>query len=63
MAMSNSLRTCDLCENACYVDLLDGRSVLVSWHGHGRASSRGAGDRQLRQLRLYIGEEVADDDE
>lgn len=64
MASSNSLRTCDLCENACYVDLLDGRSVLVC---DGSATDEPA--HEVRETDgcdnfvLYIGEEVAVDDE
>lgn len=29
MSDGSSIRTCDICVNACYVELLDGRSVLV----------------------------------
>lgn len=56
MASSNSLRTCDLCENACYVDLLDGRSVLVC---DGTATDEPAhevrqrGNRRVRAGRLH----------
>lgn len=64
MAMSNSLRTCDLCENACYVELLDGRSVLVC---DGTPTAEPA--HEVRETDgcdnfvLYIGEDVAGDDE
>nr|DAK67713.1 MAG TPA: hypothetical protein [Caudoviricetes sp.] len=64
MASSNSLRTCDLCENACYVDLLDGRSVLVC---DGTATDESA--HEVREtdscdkFALYIEEDVAGNDE
>lgn len=57
-----SMRTCDLCENACYVDLLDGRSVLVC---DGTATDESA--HEVREtdccdgFELYVSEEVTGD--
>lgn len=64
MTSDNSLRTCDLCENACYVDLLDGRSVLAC---DGTATDESA--HEVREtdscdkFALYVGEDVDGDDE
>lgn len=63
MSDGSSIRTCDICVNACYVELLDGRSVLVC---DGTATDEHA--REVREtdccdgFELYVSEDVTDDD-
>nr|DAH85361.1 MAG TPA: hypothetical protein [Caudoviricetes sp.] len=56
-------RTCDICVNACYVELLDGRSVLVC---DGTVTDEPA--HEVREtdccdgFALYVSDEVTNDD-
>ena len=57
------LRTCDICVNACYVELLDGRSVLVC---DGTPTAEPAHEVRetdsCKYFALYVSDEVTDDD-
>lgn len=56
-------RACGICVNACYVELLDGRSVLVC---DGTVADENA--HEVREtdccdgFALYVSDEVTDDD-
>ncbi len=63
MSDDRMLRSCDVCVNACYVELLDDRSVLVC---DGTATDEPA--HEVREtdccdgFEPYVSDEVTDDD-